>query len=305
MYRVQCEPDQIDIGLPGRAAALTAASPVTAPLIGQHRRIGRIGFELCSFTATRKVPFKAAASIVHVFVPLCGFLTIRSQAEERTVGVADILVAARSETLMCEGNADTSALILHVPRVGVQIAAAEIIGHPCRLSPANFQIERAAGQLGRAIERVMQIPPPHGTADVGDEAAFEQELLAGLVAGLVSSGNAAEAFPVAASVQRVIAYVRSTPPADCSDRELTRIAGITLRPLQRNFRECFGVPLAQFVQETRLDLARERLAGVRESRSIAQLATDLGFSTASIFARAYLRRFGEIPSQTRARAVRG
>ncbi|MET4896581.1 AraC family transcriptional regulator [Sphingomonadaceae bacterium jetA1] len=284
---------------------------VAAPAVlfdppSQHARIGRLDAEVRSFPVQRTVQFTANTATVHLLVPLSGGIAVGTRSETQLVSQSSALLIAKRETTARAGTAGSSALILHIPRSHVQIAAAHATGMPCRLASANYRLNCSeASGFGQAIGRLLGQFRVQKPIEGADNADISGELLTALVEALMSAGLAANTFPVARSVERVIAHVRDDPQADCSDRELARIAGITILALQRNFRECFGIPIAQFVQQTRLDLAHERLASACESRSITQLAADLGFTSAAIFARAYQRRFGEIPSQTRIRAVRG
>jgi transcriptional regulator GlxA family with amidase domain len=104
------------------------------------------------------------------------------------------------------------------------------------------------------------------------------------------------------SLQRAMDHILSDPSGDCSDAALARTAGITIASLRRNFREHVGAPIARFVQNARLDWAKERLGHANETRSVQQLGIDLGFMALGGMTRAYKLRFGETPSETRAKA---
>lgn len=109
-------------------------------------------------------------------------------------------------------------------------------------------------------------------------------------------------FPVARSVQRAIDHVRANPHDGLSIHDLAQAAGVTAGTLRRNFRTCLGVSVTQLVQQIRLEWVRSRLESATESRSIGELSLAAGFGASGMLARAYQRRFGETPSQTRARA---
>jgi transcriptional regulator GlxA family with amidase domain len=85
---------------------------------------------------------------------------------------------------------------------------------------------------------------------------------------------------------------------------LAAVVGVTGQTLRKGFRSCLGMSVKEYIQSVRLDWAHERLSGGCDGRPIAEIARRAGFAASPPFSRAYLKRFGEPPSQTRARAVR-
>ena len=96
-------------------------------------------------------------------------------------------------------------------------------------------------------------------------------------------------------------YIR----AHAADPELTgvRVAtalGWSLRQLQLAFNAAGTTPSA-VIREQRLLLARDRLRNpAYRNRSIADIASDLGFGSASSFTKAFRRRFDAAPGELRA-----
>lgn len=79
---------------------------------------------------------------------------------------------------------------------------------------------------------------------------------------------------------------------------LARSLGCTQRKLEARFRARMGLPPRRAYQRLRL-LAARRLAGETQI-SVAEIALRAGYADASAMTRAYIREFGEAPSQTRA-----
>ncbi|MFC9441917.1 MULTISPECIES: AraC family transcriptional regulator [Brevibacterium] len=79
---------------------------------------------------------------------------------------------------------------------------------------------------------------------------------------------------------------------------IAEAAGLSVRTLQRAFREQLGVSPLAHVQKERLHAARTDILG--SDTAISDIAFRWGFSHPSRFAAAYARLFGERPSQTRA-----
>jgi transcriptional regulator GlxA family with amidase domain len=79
---------------------------------------------------------------------------------------------------------------------------------------------------------------------------------------------------------------------------LARLAGVSLRQLERLFRRHLGRGAQEHYRRLRLDRARLLL---RESAMpVVEVAVATGFSSASQFSRAYRRAYGESPTETRA-----
>jgi transcriptional regulator GlxA family with amidase domain len=82
-----------------------------------------------------------------------------------------------------------------------------------------------------------------------------------------------------------------------SPRRFARIAGVSVRQLERLFRRHLGHGIHRQYSSMRLERARQLL---RETTlPVLDVAIATGFSSSSQFARAYKRTFGEPPSRTR------
>nr|WP_255593642.1 helix-turn-helix domain-containing protein [Acidovorax sp. sic0104] len=83
---------------------------------------------------------------------------------------------------------------------------------------------------------------------------------------------------------------------------LAELGGLSVRALQYAFQSRFGQSPMQWLRDQRLDHAR-RLLLQGTSQSIARIALDCGFATASSFSAFYRARYGESPAQSRARSL--
>lgn len=82
--------------------------------------------------------------------------------------------------------------------------------------------------------------------------------------------------------------------------DLALLGGMSVRALQYAFKSRFGHSPMQWLRDQRLQHMRQRLLDGAQG-SIAQMALDCGFATASGFSAFYRRRYGESPAATRAR----
>lgn len=275
------------------------------PWPGARLYVGETAVEWLEAPGGWRSPVRPGAALVVLVSALAGSAEVIASGGRRTVRTGEVLLLARDEPATIVWSEGARGLLLHPPRVRLQVLAGAELGEPCRLAGVNVAITGAPVSPLRAAltawaERAAA--DPTGLANSGRRG--EAALLAVVVRALRQSGETAEIFPTARSVKRAIDYVRERRQQVCGLDELASAAGVTPATLRQNFRACLGVSVEVFVQNARLDWARERLVSGRESRSVADLAVEAGFSGAGVFSRAYRRRFGEIPSHTRARAVR-
>jgi transcriptional regulator GlxA family with amidase domain len=97
----------------------------------------------------------------------------------------------------------------------------------------------------------------------------------------------------------LIPWISSHLRRDLSVEILARRANLCVRHFSRRFRKVFGLPPAEFVQNVRLDEARQRLSS--RNNSVRIIADSVGFSSADSFRRAFERRFGVSPTTYRGR----
>lgn len=83
--------------------------------------------------------------------------------------------------------------------------------------------------------------------------------------------------------------------------ELAELCGLSVRQLTRGFRISRDCSIGEYVAQSRVDLAKQMLAG---SDSIKAIAYTLGFSSPSSFCYAFRRALGETPGQYRQRILR-
>ncbi|HEY8275647.1 MAG TPA: GlxA family transcriptional regulator [Methyloceanibacter sp.] len=96
---------------------------------------------------------------------------------------------------------------------------------------------------------------------------------------------------------RVLRQMETTIETPQTRADLARLAGVSVRQLERLFRRHLGRGMHQHYTSRRLERARQLL---RETTlPILDIAVATGFGSSSQFARAYSRAFGESPSHTR------
>ncbi|HVR61167.1 MAG TPA: GlxA family transcriptional regulator [Polyangia bacterium] len=106
------------------------------------------------------------------------------------------------------------------------------------------------------------------------------------------------------SVRDLVAWATEHPDADLSVPALARRLGRSARQLSRVFRAEVGVAPAAAVEQLRVESARRLL--VESQRGVEEIASRVGFASAEVMRRTFLRRLHVSPSAYRARfAARG
>lgn len=96
---------------------------------------------------------------------------------------------------------------------------------------------------------------------------------------------------------KVLARMEQRIEEPLSRNDLAALAGVSLRQLERLFREHLGRTVGEHYLQLRLDRARHLLR--QTSLSVLEIAVACGFASASHFARAYRTRYGHPPRSER------
>ncbi len=290
---------------PRRQAASDRAGARPA-ILRQRFRVGRLDFDYRTFPRQRAISIMSTETMVHVVVPVAGETVVVGEGESVTLAVGAALLVASGSRITCVWAAGSSAMLLHLPRASIQAEASRALGAPRRLAIIDHVFDWSADMAGNigALQPHQDLVGRRIDRIAIDEMRTEKRTLASLVAALRADSHVETLFPLARSVQRAVDHIRTDPHRGWSVHELAPVAGVTVGTLRRNFRTCLGVTVTQLVQQIRLEWVRSRLESAKESRSISELSLAAGFGASGMLNRAYQRRFGETPSQTRTRAFR-
>lgn len=167
--------------------------------------------------------------------------------------------------------------------------------------PDRYVIDRkrfTTGGATPALDMMLEIiRADHGMAlalSVAGIFIYEQDQPSTDPQHIVSAGRLALAAP---QLVRAIRLMEETLAEPLPIQEIARHAGYSLRNLQLYFQNHLGSTPQAYYLELRLNAARRQLQQTRHS--VAEIAEACGFNSASAFARAYRRRFGEAPLATR------
>jgi transcriptional regulator GlxA family with amidase domain len=91
-----------------------------------------------------------------------------------------------------------------------------------------------------------------------------------------------------------IDFILLAPTAGYDTNKLAQLSCICVRQLERHFQQRYRRTPKQWLDELRLETAKELL---REGASVKSVAIDLGFKQLSHFSRVYRHRYGYCPSK--------
>jgi AraC-like DNA-binding protein len=101
----------------------------------------------------------------------------------------------------------------------------------------------------------------------------------------------------------VLAHIRDHYHAPLSNRQLARLANMSVRAFERKFQSCFHVSPQKYIRRIRLRIASHAL--VYTNQSIAEVALSSGFADQSHFTREFRRYFARTPRDYRAHYASG
>jgi AraC-like DNA-binding protein len=101
----------------------------------------------------------------------------------------------------------------------------------------------------------------------------------------------------------VLAYIRDHYHAPITNRQLARLAHMSVRTFERKFLSSFHLTPQKYLRKLQLRMASRAL--VYTSQALAEVASGCGFSDQSHFTRAFRRQFGRTPREYRVHYARG
>jgi AraC-like DNA-binding protein len=102
------------------------------------------------------------------------------------------------------------------------------------------------------------------------------------------------------AARRAAEFIDSSADQPITAADIAAQAGVTLRALQYAFRRHYGITPTGYLRRVRLERARAELreAGPASGLTVARVARNWGWLSASQFTALYRRQYGELPSHT-------
>ncbi|KXO99269.1 helix-turn-helix transcriptional regulator [Tsukamurella pseudospumae] len=227
-------------------------------------------------------------------------------------GVAAVLSPAMRARMRMDGS--YRQLHLRLERAAVQERLEALAGRPVG-GPVVFEVGMDLGAPGLrswsgALRSLLR--------DLDDEAGLATDpvmarhwrdlLITGLLVShrhnqseLLHDRDADRVHP--RTFQRALDHIEAGLSGPLSVPDVAAHVGVSVRSLQRAFQDRLALSPSAYILGERLDRVRAELVTPDSGRTVTETAYDWGFTHPSRFAGMYRRRFGETPSQTRARVA--
>ncbi len=105
-----------------------------------------------------------------------------------------------------------------------------------------------------------------------------------------------------AAVRRVEDFIHAHAEQPLRSETLVTVSGICASSLYEAFKHCLGTTPMRLLREVRLQRIHEDLLRPQQQTTVTYVALDWGVSHLARFSGYYARRFGELPSETLAKA---
>jgi AraC-like DNA-binding protein len=123
-------------------------------------------------------------------------------------------------------------------------------------------------------------------------------------AGLTRNlGSSRDGLTQGSGFGQVLAYMRDHYTTNVTNRQLAKLAHMSVRAFERKFQACFHLTPQKYLRKLRMRIASRALVYTRES--MAAVAIGCGFSDQSHFTREFRRHFGRTPREYREYYTRG
>ncbi|MFF2554072.1 AraC family transcriptional regulator [Nocardia sp. NPDC058058] len=232
-----------------------------------------------------------------LIIPFTGQLSFGSDDGHGILTPASLLMVAIDQPFALSMSEVTRGVIITIPRD-------EVRHRLNRVAPPAGPIDLTTG-LGRVSAAMIDGLYTEYAALTDREFDSVSERLVDLLCMQILGDTASTPGSLADVEAAARRYIRAhAGDADLTGARVAAALGWSLRQIQLAFNAVGATP-SEVIREERLHLACERLSSPAYQRcSIADIASDLGFGSASSFNKAFRRRFDATPSQFRGGVVR-
>ncbi|QDX80258.1 hypothetical protein B9N43_02650 [Denitratisoma sp. DHT3] len=249
-----------------------------------------------------------------VMVPLRGSLVGHTRHGEIAVAPGSALVYSPRDCLDTYWSEECISVVLSIPGERLRALARDAFpgleAGPLPLRPRMALGTGCGRSFANALGVICQesVDPESAFSRGMTTRSIEQTLLLSLLTAQAESaaprqlGGGANGTQCHAYLARALALIDARCDEDIGIADLVRAAGVSLRTLQYGFMERFGIGPATYLKQARLRRVHDALRAADPARcNVGDVAARWGFYHGSVFARAYRKLFGELPSQTLAR----
>jgi len=301
-----------------RLKSVYGVTSFDAPLKGKgfdvrasHLQAGEVGLSYCDYASEMALTFGERSFVRQIF-NISGSATYSNGADGEIAegNYSRVLQSGVPVKLECSSNyrqfvlrIEQAALQRHLGAMVGEEITSELVFHDSTREHAMRRLQRLVFQFASDFDDLAESLSPLAAA----------EIARGLIANFLIchehnySHLLFRAPPAShlSTTKRVEEFVEANWDKPIDIEQLSAVARVSVRTLFRQFKNDRGHSPAEFVRRVRLDRARNLLEAGVEGTSVTQVALKCGFQNQGHFAREFRLTFGELPSETLRRALRG
>lgn len=246
----------------------------------------------------------------------CGSSGPINGAGEHLVGRASVAVGRGQGVVISPGEAmlrygpgfEHLSLVFQPAAMIGKLAA--IVGDlrlgPLRFTPTVYGGDPHCARLNRLVDFIVEEANQSWPMPALLSMELQQAVtFAFLLANTSNYSPILRGDPVQASRREVRVaeqYIEANWDQPITIEALVAVTNVSARSLFSAFREQRGYTPMEFVKRVRLRMARQSFSSAGSGKSVSTVALECGFGNFGHFAKDYRRQFGELPSETLARA---
>ncbi|MCV2368097.1 AraC family transcriptional regulator [Roseateles oligotrophus] len=252
----------------------------------------------------RAEPKVAAGAPYLVGLVLSGSVSLTQAGGEFVARAGEGIIISPAEVERAQFSANSHFIEFVLPRnnllrLGSELAPGELSGEPEFTTLLAPPLAQGLLFMARQAARLLQSTEP----TPGSQPMFERwmEMIALTLLHEQQAGRSPQVLTAAMqprSLSRALDYIDANAQRDILLSDIAAAACVSVSSLLRHFNEHMGQSPMAFLRQVRLDRARAELRR-GDAGLIRDLALRWGFQSAGKFSQAYLRRFGERPSDGR------
>ena len=252
----------------------------------------------------------AAGAPYSVGLVLSGSLRVTLAGGEFVAQAGEGVIIDPSEVERTQFSVNSHFVEFALPRgkllgLGAELAPGELAGAPEFETLLRAPLAHRLLFMAHQMADLVRSASPDATMATGVMCERWMEMIALSLLHEQQTARATQAAQAALtgaapprSLSRALDYIDANAHADILLADIASAACVSVSSLLRQFNEHVGQSPGAFLRQVRLDRARAELrkgwAG-----SVRELAQRWGFQSAGKFSAAYVRRFGERPSESR------
>ncbi|NIH85948.1 AraC family transcriptional regulator [Amycolatopsis granulosa] len=280
-----------------------------------YRRLENVTIAMLAYGTDVRVELGELGSFYVILAPVFGEGVVRCGPEQITVTPGTAAVVGTDEPMRMRLSADCVQLVVRIERPALEARLAELIHGPVS-EPVRF---RSGMDLSRGYGRSWYRTLAYGVSELDQSdtiltlpaavEVFERNLITGLLLAQPHNYTAmieGRDRPVPSRPLRAaLDLIHGRPEAPHTTASLAHQAGVSVRALQKAFREQLGSSPGEYLRGVRLQRVHDELSAAQvEVTTVGEVASKYGLMHHGRFAAAYRDRFGESPNATLRRRSR-